>query len=240
MKTTKSTNTFLNYPFEFLRPGLINSPIPDSIRTIGAQFPALLTVQDCGTMTNVYINEYGCNFLEHSISELLEMGKKYYSNFFPSEEMEVIEKRLKKLVRKNRSDKTISFFQRIRSNERSEYSWFFTTSQIATFHKQLETYLLHISLPVNNCSYMNKRLDSLVEENLFIRKNYHVYNRLTAREKEIIDLISKGNSSRKISDILCISIHTVNNHRKNIIQKIGKEDFFTFLKFNSNFQSNPL
>ena len=39
--------------------------------------------------------------------------------------------------------------------------------------------------------------------------------------KEIIDHITKGNSSSQIADRLNISLHTVNSHRKNILKKLG-------------------
>ncbi len=43
---------------------------------------------------------------------------------------------------------------------------------------------------------------------------------LTNREKEVLQLISKGNVSKQIADELHISIHTVNTHRQNIIEKM--------------------
>ncbi|MDE7136286.1 MAG: helix-turn-helix transcriptional regulator, partial [Muribaculaceae bacterium] len=52
----------------------------------------------------------------------------------------------------------------------------------------------------------------------FGEKKKHV---LTDREKEILLLIKDGNPSKKIADILGISIHTVNRHRQNIIEKLS-------------------
>lgn len=43
---------------------------------------------------------------------------------------------------------------------------------------------------------------------------------LTKREKEILQLISDGNVSKQIADQLSISVHTVNTHRQNIIEKM--------------------
>lgn len=45
--------------------------------------------------------------------------------------------------------------------------------------------------------------------------------KISKREKEILQLLSKGASSKEISNRLFISINTVNNHRKNIIQKLN-------------------
>lgn len=44
---------------------------------------------------------------------------------------------------------------------------------------------------------------------------------LTAREKEILLLIRDGKPSKQIADVLGISIHTVNRHRQNIIEKLS-------------------
>jgi len=42
---------------------------------------------------------------------------------------------------------------------------------------------------------------------------------VTPREREILVLISQGLQSDAIADRLCISVHTVNNHRQNILMK---------------------
>ena len=43
---------------------------------------------------------------------------------------------------------------------------------------------------------------------------------LSMREKEILNLISKGLVSREIADLLYISVNTVNTHRQRIIEKL--------------------
>lgn len=44
---------------------------------------------------------------------------------------------------------------------------------------------------------------------------------LSPRETEIMHLIVEGNSSIQIAERLNLSIHTVNSHRKNILQKLN-------------------
>ncbi len=43
---------------------------------------------------------------------------------------------------------------------------------------------------------------------------------LTSREKEILKLLVKGNTTKQIATTLHISAHTVNAHRKNIMRKL--------------------
>lgn len=44
---------------------------------------------------------------------------------------------------------------------------------------------------------------------------------LTEREKEILNLIKAGKLSKQIAAILGISVHTVNRHRQNILEKLS-------------------
>ncbi len=47
------------------------------------------------------------------------------------------------------------------------------------------------------------------------------FSRLTNREKEILQLIAEGYTSKKIGDTLFISVKTVENHRANIMNKLN-------------------
>ncbi len=50
-----------------------------------------------------------------------------------------------------------------------------------------------------------------------VSENYE----LSERETDVLVLVAKGCSSKEIADILHISVHTVNSHRKNITHKTG-------------------
>lgn len=44
---------------------------------------------------------------------------------------------------------------------------------------------------------------------------------LSEREKDVLRMIGEGKASKEIASSLCISTHTVNGHRQNILKKIG-------------------
>ena len=56
-------------------------------------------------------------------------------------------------------------------------------------------------------------------------------NHLTKRELEVLKLACTGQSSQNISAMLCISIFTVETHRKNIGQKIGSTKIADWIQF---------
>jgi DNA-binding NarL/FixJ family response regulator len=57
------------------------------------------------------------------------------------------------------------------------------------------------------------------------------YESLSAREREILKIIGQGLSARQISEILCISIRTVENHRNNIMKKLDLHSTSELIKY---------
>ena len=53
-----------------------------------------------------------------------------------------------------------------------------------------------------------------------ILKTRTSWDTLTHREKEILKLIAEGYKNKKIADLLCISVKTVEKHRANLMQKL--------------------
>jgi two-component system, NarL family, invasion response regulator UvrY len=58
-------------------------------------------------------------------------------------------------------------------------------------------------------------------EILLDKRNAYTDKKITDREQEILVLICHENSSAEIAKKLSLSVHTVNNHRKNIMMKLG-------------------
>lgn len=58
-------------------------------------------------------------------------------------------------------------------------------------------------------------------EILHVRTNERRRRILSDREKEVLGLVQQGKPSKQIADLLGISIHTVNRHRQNIIEKLN-------------------
>ena len=81
-----------------------------------------------------------------------------------------------------------------------------------------------------NVMAQNDLLRVLLEENedLKIRMKY---NRLSTREKEIMEQIKEGHTSKKIAEILNISKLTVDTHRKNMMQKLEISNTAELIRF---------
>jgi LuxR family transcriptional regulator len=202
------------------------------IEDIGDYIPGSVMVQNLNTMTNSYMNQTGCDILKHSSEELESLGPEYFSRFFPVEEMIILKQQLQHFALENDPGKIHSFFQRVRTDIESEFKWYFTTSRMyPSTSPQEGLQMMHISVPADSLSYVGRKLDNLVKDDLIVRNNLHKFILLSSREKQIIKLIVEGKSSVEISDCLFISIHTVNNHRKNILHKLEINSLSKLIKF---------
>lgn len=79
-------------------------------------------------------------------------------------------------------------------------------------------------------SYIQDSIASKLK-NVTQNTHQHQINNLSAREIEIIRLISKEHTSAEIGRMLFISEHTVETHRKNIWRKTGVKSTIGLLNF---------
>lgn len=64
---------------------------------------------------------------------------------------------------------------------------------------------------------------ALTQENPHTHRRYllHETEELSEREQDVLVQVVQGLSNKEIADVLCISIHTVISHRKNIARKLN-------------------
>jgi LuxR family transcriptional regulator len=199
--------------------------------------PGSVMIQDLSTLTNTYMNKQGCDILRHSREELQELGPAYFDLFFPKEEIAVLKTELHQFIQQQDHTKVYSFFQQVRPDAKTDYKWYLTSTRLYPGAGGLvNSELMHIAIEVSNTHYAARKINDLVGQQAYIEKNYARYNLLTRREKEIIRLITDGYSTYSISDILFISQHTVNCHRKNIIAKLQVKSLSELIRFAMAFQ----
>jgi DNA-binding NarL/FixJ family response regulator len=74
-------------------------------------------------------------------------------------------------------------------------------------------------------AYMSPGVSNVVIESLkagsFADKSQDPYERLTLREKEVLQLIAQGKSNKEIAALLNISVNTVAVHRAHVMETLG-------------------
>jgi len=102
--------------------------------------------------------------------------------------------------------------------------------------------MLHRLLMVNDITHLKKddhKMVNIVQYNSSsFTYTYHVLNKaihkenfLSKRELEILQLLRQGLGSKEIADNLFISVHTVETHRRNILEKTNIKDTSCLISF---------
>lgn len=206
--------------------------IPD----IGNIVPAAFMIQNLDGLRLTgcsYMNSWGCERLGSSVEEVNQLGEAYYERYFIKEECLSIFHGMTKYLEIGDFDKQYNFFQRVKLHSNNDYTWFYTVMKIAPIKTpfELQNKMILLSSPVMGMDALISRVNKTLDQDQYIRKNYRYFAKLTHREKEIIGLLANGKSSNEIGDILCLSVHTVSTHRKNIIRKMECYSFADLLKF---------
>ena len=80
-------------------------------------------------------------------------------------------------------------------------------------------------------SYLYPSAAAAVVKDYLKRAEEEPYDRLTAREREILKLIAEGHTSRVIADMLFLSPKTVLGHRTKIMQKLELHNRTELIKY---------
>lgn len=191
---------------------------------------------DYSTSKYVFVSD-NVSYLDISKESILEYGLPSIASIFhPDEVTTVFTQILPKVLPflgtlsypNHLSNAKISYTSRLRTTT-GEYKWFL--HQMSTLYSEASDMPLLILKAIFEISGIKDRKDlNLVlstkdERGIVITEEYHFQisehdgRSLSAREIEILQLISIGKTSKEIAHLLKISIHTVNNHRKNIMRK---------------------
>lgn len=202
------------------------------IRAIENYFPGVVIIHDIKKYTVVYMSRWGRDYLNVTNEELQQMGAEYHSRFFNAEEAKVYVPKILGLLERNNDNEFITNFQQVRRSQQHDWEWYLTATRIF-FRDENGSPLLTLttSLPVDAQHHMAVKAQRLLEENNFLRKNYHVFDALTKREREVLRLMAIGMSSVEMAEKLYISETTASTHRRNIKRKLGIESNYDIIRF---------
>jgi DNA-binding CsgD family transcriptional regulator len=139
--------------------------------------------------------------------------------------------------------KSFGYFLNLPEEERKDYKLILNFRQRNKFGKYLNIILQLVVLELDKKGNMwlililddllpdkisfegvNRRLIHIKTGKICLFKDELESNKktiLSSREVEVLGLVSKGFASKEIADKLFLSINTVNNHRQNILEKVG-------------------
>jgi LuxR family transcriptional regulator, quorum-sensing system regulator SdiA len=116
-------------------------------------------------------------------------------------------------------------------NAKGEYIWFYTAAKVFKLDPAEGVFeVLGVSLNLSDQLTYGKNLKLFTQDKLK-KINHKNVERITTREKQIVKYFSNGFKSREIAELLGLSFHTVNNHRKNILKKLELKNLAALVNF---------
>lgn len=83
-------------------------------------------------------------------------------------------------------------------------------------------------------AFLSPAVTKAVLEDYLMRRGEELtsdYDRLTLREKEVLQLVAEGKTTREIAEVLCLSVKTVEKHRSSMMKKLGLQSFHELIKY---------
>jgi DNA-binding CsgD family transcriptional regulator len=193
--------------------------------------------------TFIYINDlvqmkklWSCDNYElltgYTLEEAAAMGADYFQNAYHDEDKKVFLES-KKNIEENPGSSTWHGVYRIHTKNNQKL-WIYSVGKILKYDKKNRPWLtLGVGINITDKIEKEMQLIQLMQENLSL-KHETIKELLSGREKEILKQLTLGYSSRQIADKLCLSRHTIETHRKNILKKTELKNTAELIKLASH------
>jgi DNA-binding CsgD family transcriptional regulator len=113
----------------------------------------------------------------------------------------------------------------------NDYVWIFSACNV--FKRTKNNSVFHIAgvaIVLNNGISYFRNLNILTKE-ITQESNHNEISKLSRRELQLVKHFASGKNSREIAELVGLSFHTVNNHRKNILRKLGLKSIKALVNF---------
>lgn len=210
-------------------------------------FPTVICLLDFKNETYAHISENVIDIFGDLPSEFLTKGFAHSLRYFPENHRKIfIEEILPTITdlleshTTSKTTKSLLFSYTTKLNVYGNQSkWFLHQLSVIKTHEDIPIIALKI---INDIDEIKKdeQIDFIVSKkngdghsNLLLKKSFNVFKpnlNLSIREKEILKLIANGFSSESIAHQLNISKNTVNNHRKNMLNKTQSRNSQNLIK----------
>lgn len=192
------------------------------IAAVADSLPSVVVIHDLPEFNLRYMSRKGLELLGKEWEEIKGLSnQEYHDRFFNPEESRDYVPRILEMLTRN-SDEVVSYFQQVRTSRDRPWDWYMSMTCILERDDDGRPLLsITTAMKIDPQHYFTAKASRLLEENMFLRQNYHQFAKLGTREKEVLALLALGKSSVEIGGQLHISVATAETHRKNIRKKLN-------------------
>ncbi len=203
------------------------------IALAAGKLPGIVVIHDLRDWTVAWISQMALDQLGITANAIV--GKHmdlYHNRFFNPEDAKDYVPKILGLLQRNNDDEILTYFQQVRLSDSPDWKWHMSSTRIFMRNDEnIPLLTITMSFPIDAMHHMTTKAARLLEENNFLRKNYHLYAMLSKRECEVLRHLALGNGSAQTAKELFISQHTVETHRKNIRQKLNTSSYYELCQY---------
>jgi DNA-binding CsgD family transcriptional regulator len=202
------------------------------IDSVSEDIPGVIIIHNVKTTQVEYMSKRGLTLLDTTLSELQSMGTDYHKKYFNEEESKVYVPKLFGLIERNNDDEILTFLQQVWIVKETCWKWHYTSVKILLRDDEHEPLLIiSIAIPVDMSDTLSIKASRLIQENTFLRENANRFHSLTHQEKKILKQLALGKSSGEVAEVLHISVHTADTHRRNIKRKLNAQTTYDLAEY---------
>ncbi len=204
----------------------------EKIKSIEDKIPGVIIIHDLKDMSVVYMSKKGRQLLGVTLAELKRIGPEWAHKFFNEQESKEYVPLLTEWLKRNDEDEFVSFFQQVRTIAQQDWKWYLTSMKIFMKDEKGQPFLsIAIANAIDPDHYITDKVNRLLEEKNFRRRNKAVFESLTKREKEILQQVALGKNTPEIASTAHLSEKTINTHRKNLRKKLKIQSHYDINMF---------
>ncbi|MCW3462102.1 LuxR C-terminal-related transcriptional regulator [Chitinophaga nivalis] len=179
--------------------------------------PAMVYSYDNNTKTVTWCNDCLAETVGFSPEEMKGMGIDFFRDIMHPDDFKLAAVAQQSFIN-NKSQ--FGGLARIRKRGETEYRWLIGLEVPFTHDKNGRVVeIICAFLDLTNAIDTNLQLSAALSE-ILRRQNETLFNKLTAREKDVLGLAVQGLNNKEIANSLNLSRYTVETHRKNIRLKL--------------------
>jgi len=189
----------------------------------------VIQINDLETLEIIWANDTTQKLLGYSAEEIYQMGSmNFVKKHYHPDDIETFMKCIE-FFRENKGNNFYAIY-RVK-NKKGKWVVFYSNRSVFKRNRDKTVkYILGVSVNITEPLNTGRQLEDLLKENIRL-KNEIIIHSLTKREKQVLQLIARGNTCKKVAKILEISYYTVDTHRKRIAKKIGSNNIASMTRF---------
>lgn len=202
------------------------------IAALADKIPGATIIHKLPDLSVLFISKTGLDLLGVTWSDVKAMNyEQFQKNFFNEDDAKDYTSKILSLFEQD-TDNFVTYFQQVRTSRIQAWDWYMSATKMLLRDDDGKPLLLiTVALQIDPRHYFTAKAARLLEENEFLKKNYHQFSKLTAREQEVLKQLALGKSAAEIGEVLNISVATAETHRKKIYLKLNTNNSYILSQY---------